>query len=308
MYCSNCGKDAGENKFCPECGNPLMSEDKNPVPVQEKTQKKSKKGLIIIAVIVLAVIALIAGKGLSKGKNDSSSKTSTASSAESYKSAESKTDKKDDTENVKKTIANAKALAENGKYGDAIKLLKTITATNEVSSLIQEYADMYLKADNFGCYWTEDEMSDYHWAYAKGQDGDIHDFSFCVYIHQNKANKDEYGFHIYSSFTGYSGNTEWIFPNDMRIKGNNNEAIDFSGLNRKSEMSGRSMYEWVNFNISRSQFEELCKTVNESTEITVRFSGYTYHRDFTLTPKQIEGLKAIEKYGDAFFEVYGASD
>jgi len=152
-------------------------------------------------------------------------------------------------------------------------------------------------------------MSDYHWAYANGQDSRLHDFSLCVYIHQNKADKSKYGFHLYGSFTGYSGKTEWIFPTRLRIKGDNNEAIDFSsGLNRKSEMDGHAMYEWVNFNISQDDFDAICKTANESSSITVRFEGSTYHRDFTLTPEQIEALNVIGAYGSAFADVYGASE
>lgn len=314
MYCQHCGTDVGESAICPECGKPVLvqNESAEPVqqtaePVQQAVQKPKRKSIIIIvAVAAVILVALVIGISLSKGSDETASDQTVAAEDVSEGAEPTKKVNPKDTE---KTVSEAKTLAENGHYTDAIKLLQTVPQTDDVASLVQEYAEVYLNAEGFGCYWDEDDMSDYHWAYAIGQDSDVHDFSLCVYIHQKKADKSSYGFHLFGSFTGYSGKTEWIFPTSLRIKGDKNDAIDFnSGLNRESDMDGRAMHEWVNFNISQEDFEAICKTANESSSITVRFEGSKYYRDFTLSQKQIEALKVIGAYGSAFNEVYGAGE
>lgn len=304
MNCPNCGKDAGESRFCPDCGKPITEGD---IPVAKTSNNKNTKAIAIIAAVVLvvAIVAIVIGKSFSKNENvkvEVSWKEATSTELES-------TEKEDSEKVIKNAIEKAKTLAAEGEFGKAIKELNSVTKTDEVSSLIQEYAKAYLNASDFGCYWIEDDVSDYHWAMANGQNNNLKNFAFNVYLHQNKAEPDKYGFHLFTSFTGKIGESEWIFPNNIRIKGDKNDAIDISvSLDNKSDIKNRVMYEWIDINISQEQFNEICKTANESSTITVRFTGSTYHKDFTLTAEQINYIKTIEKYGKAFGEVYGESE
>ncbi len=72
MICPKCGKDAGDAKFCPECGEKMTlpvdtaegsnaTEEKEQPAVVEITQpaKKSKKKLIAVAVVAVVVVVLI---------------------------------------------------------------------------------------------------------------------------------------------------------------------------------------------------------------------------------------------------------
>jgi hypothetical protein len=249
----------------------------------------------------------LTGRGLSKYKRSDDSKESFTVSEETSDADSEESTAKYDMKESGAVITEAKALASEGKYADAIKLLNSIRKTDDVSALITEYAEPYLNSENFGCYWQEDETSDYHWAYAKGQDRDVHDFSFLIYIHQSKTNKNEYGFHLFSSFTGFSDETEWVFPNSIRIKGDKNEAIDITVTDRNNNVSGSAMHEWVNIDLTQEQFDAICKVADESSTVTVRLRGYTNQRDFTLTSSQIEDLRITGKYGRAFSEVYGES-
>ena len=66
MFCSNCGKDIGDAKFCPECGTPAAStvkETQEPIPVMPpntpEPQKRKKKPGCLIVVLVVVVLSLI---------------------------------------------------------------------------------------------------------------------------------------------------------------------------------------------------------------------------------------------------------
>ena len=83
MICPKCGKEAGESKFCPECGNTLTANvviysenndskvlddtikntDKNPfddnMNNSDKTDLKLKRIVMIILISVIVMIALI---------------------------------------------------------------------------------------------------------------------------------------------------------------------------------------------------------------------------------------------------------
>ena len=85
MICPKCGKDAGEAKFCPECGEKLttVTEESETVEIAQnsavdtpqapeiempKHEKKNKKKIIIAAaaavvVVVIVLIAILGSKG-----------------------------------------------------------------------------------------------------------------------------------------------------------------------------------------------------------------------------------------------------
>lgn len=66
MICPNCGKDAGDAKFCPECGAPISTQPPQPPKegawsgvVPEEPKKKKKGGCLKIGLIVLAVFVVL---------------------------------------------------------------------------------------------------------------------------------------------------------------------------------------------------------------------------------------------------------
>lgn len=300
MFCPKCGKDAGENKFCPECGTNLETGLPNE-PVSEKKSLTKKKLAIIIGVIVILIILIIipsiSGKSKKSGENVNDS--SVSSSAEGKTKATEVV-----TVSPKKQIEEAEALAAKGDYAGAAYALKSVTGNEEAALLLAEYREKALDNTLYQCYWKEDAMSDYHWAYANGVDNAVTNSNFLLYIHQEKANPQSYGFHLFSSFIGYVGSNEWIFPNTMRIKGDGEKYIDVAITDRKSDMDGRAMQEWFNFDISTEEFNSICELISTSQKVTIRFSGSSYYRDMELTEKQIEGVKTIYRYGLAFEKAY----
>ncbi|MBR4451053.1 MAG: zinc ribbon domain-containing protein [Clostridia bacterium] len=71
MNCPKCGKDAGESKFCPECGASITG-DVTPDTQNEKSKPKKKKtGLIVVLVLALIVVGIIAVPKLLNSGNSS---------------------------------------------------------------------------------------------------------------------------------------------------------------------------------------------------------------------------------------------
>ena len=72
MICPKCGYDAGEAKFCPECGEKMLllsTEENQTISVQDN--KKSKKKIIVVISVAVAIIGLFValfGSIASRGK------------------------------------------------------------------------------------------------------------------------------------------------------------------------------------------------------------------------------------------------
>lgn len=88
MFCSNCGKDIGDAKFCPECGTPVSGTSETPIgeiPDTSKSKKekpKKKHGcLTAVAVVIVVLIAASALGGDPKSSSDSNTTGSTSSSS-----------------------------------------------------------------------------------------------------------------------------------------------------------------------------------------------------------------------------------
>lgn len=114
MYCKNCGKDIGDAKFCPECGQPADGAPKYTVttgpelPNQKKPKKKKGKVvLIIIAVIVvLSVIGSLSSPDSSEGSQSSSAPTGGASEASSEPEPSSEEEELPDLEVLEHSMTN----------------------------------------------------------------------------------------------------------------------------------------------------------------------------------------------------------
>ena len=68
MICPKCGKDAGEAKFCPECGEnlsaPSENETKTEIVQENKTVAKPKKKIKKIWILLAIVVAVVAFFGI----------------------------------------------------------------------------------------------------------------------------------------------------------------------------------------------------------------------------------------------------
>lgn len=66
MFCSNCGKDIGDAKFCPECGTPATAPAETPIgeipePSKAKKEKPKKKHGCLTAVLIVGAVLIVAG-------------------------------------------------------------------------------------------------------------------------------------------------------------------------------------------------------------------------------------------------------
>ncbi|MDD6061273.1 MAG: hypothetical protein PUB99_01500 [Oscillospiraceae bacterium] len=306
MYCPNCSKEIGENKSCPVCGYEITAPTPSDIPsgapqaMPTPAKKPNRKTIIIVIAVAAVLLAIIIGVS-SKGKSNDNPDVD---SDEIVTSVDEEKNTIVDVKKAEENIEEAKKLAAQENYAEAIKLLKSIKNNDEATTLLDEYREIYLNPENFGVYWDDDEMSDYHWAYANGQGCNYDEFSFCFYIHQNKSTPSDYGFHFWSSFYGYSGSKEWIFPYTVRIKGDVGDPIDIAIKSHKSDMNGKVMYEWFNFDLTKEEFYSICELIMNSSEVTLRFSGNTYHDDHNLTQKQMDDIKVIYEYAKAFDVAY----
>ncbi|MBR4726999.1 MAG: zinc ribbon domain-containing protein [Clostridia bacterium] len=344
MICPKCKKEIEDAKICPSCGAEIEPEENSPTEAAEsekapdssvnagsadngaqsaalyeamkkveddkaaeKKKKKKKIGIgcgsaVALLVVILVVLGIVNGK-----KSDDTTTGNEINIQISRIDGETAPLTTIAVRDPAEAIAEAKACAEKKDYAGAIKALKGVQGNEEADALRKQYAAAFTNAADYGCYWEEDEMSDYHWAYANGQESKVKDGQFMLYISQEKKDPSKLNFHLFSSFTGYSGSTEWVFPNAVRIKGDGDQTIDFS-LNfgdRKSDMDGRLMMEWCNFWIEdEQQYEALCNLITTSKTVTVRFTGATYHHDITLTQAQIDAVNTIHNYATVLKEAY----
>ena len=71
MICPKCGKDAGEAKFCPECGEKMLlpsTEENQTISVQDNKNKKKIIVVISVAVAIVCLFLVLLGSITSKGK------------------------------------------------------------------------------------------------------------------------------------------------------------------------------------------------------------------------------------------------
>ena len=90
----------------------------------------------------------------------------------------------------------------------------------------------------------------------------------------------------------YHGN-DWLFVNKIIIKTDNQTyTLDASDSKRDHNAD---VWEWIDITEGNAEYVMINNIIN-SKAVKVRFVGQQYHKDWTLTSKEIKGLKEIEDY------------
>lgn len=80
MYCSNCGKEIGDAKFCPECGAPVNQRQSTQQPEREVKMNKPKKPIYkkvwFWVIIVILLLGSVGGEASKASKSPSEAASS----------------------------------------------------------------------------------------------------------------------------------------------------------------------------------------------------------------------------------------
>jgi hypothetical protein len=135
--------------------------------------------------------------------------------------------------------------------------------------------------------YKKDEFNNIGWYIQKSQTVDASWNRKCLKTH---VNSDGY---IYLEDQYYAD--DWIFHTSIQVKiGDsiyNSEVIETFNANNKTENSGGSV--WENINYTDGKDNGIIKAIasNVGKEVKVRFNGKEYYSDFTLSTRDKQAIK-----------------
>lgn len=86
---------------------------------------------------------------------------------------------------------------------------------------------------------------------------------------------------------------DWLFINKIIIK-TDNQTYTLNASDSKRE-NNTDVWEWIDIPEGSAEYVIISDIINSKT-VKVRFVGQQYHKDWTLTAKEIRGLKEIEDH------------
>lgn len=291
IKCKTCGTEIAKTaKTCPSCGV------KNKIPIYKRVW--------FWAIIIIVLLVVVSNIGGNDNKESGTSGISVSVGApvinETTAVAEITTPKND----PKATLAKARKLLDEGNAINAFDLANTLEKTDEVEAFLEECRKPILAEFDDKIYWKGDDMSDWHWAYAKGVESGLDTFSFKGYISQSNTDDSALYFHLYTGFIRDVSNN-WIFPDTIRIKGEGGTMdIPVSYNDRKSDVDNGNLEEWMDIDLDRSEASALALLLLNSETVKVRYTGDTYHIDRELSKEQIEHMTIILGYYTMLEHVY----
>lgn len=254
MKCPKCGNEAGNAKFCPECGAPLNG----PVEVQHeeaykggKPKKKKGCGCATVFIVFFALVLIgglltaISPDGVqSNASKSSASSTAPASSELNSPSAESS----EQTEEKQAEIDAA--FAKLAKQEDEVENTAFYTPS---------------------CYPKYSNTRSFALPYIGEKDG--------RYVLIWKFN--------------YTG-SDWVFFNDVviNIDGEKAAEIPFNYFDVQQEVFTGGVFEAVDVNPA-NKYADLMQKIASSEKTIIRFAGKDYKYDMTVSDADKQGIQDI---------------
>ena len=255
MKCPKCGNEAGNAKFCPECGAPLNG----PMEVQHeeaykggKPKKKKGCGCATVFIVFFALMLIgglltaISPDGVqSDASKSSASSTASASSELNSPSAESS----GKTEEEKQAEIDA-AFAKLAKQEDEVENTAFYTPS---------------------CYPKYSNTRSFALPYIGEKDG--------RYVLIWKFN--------------YTG-SDWVFFNDVviNIDGEKAAEIPFNYFDVQQEVFTGGVFEAVDVNPA-NKYADLMQKIASSEKTIIRFAGKDYKYDMTVSDADKQGIQDI---------------
>lgn len=169
------------------------------------------------------------------------------------------------------------------KLKDSLKLRDLDVLSQKIQKIKGKFKEEY------------DDIEGITWIYPNSKP--VYTNSKAFYVYLGLSDKDQVWKRLVIRYHGDS----WLFLQKIIIKTDNN-TYTLNANNSKRDHNA-DVWEWID--IQPTTIEDIIiNDIIGSKTTKVRFVGKQYHNDWTLTPKEIKGLKDIEEYYSLLEQTY----